>query len=62
LATLADIDLAHEGDVETVRNSGAEEWLKQTVIRRLEENHRRRREPYVRQPEVLEARIRMMAV
>jgi hypothetical protein len=36
---LADIDLAHEGDVGTVRNSGAKEWLKQTVIGRLEEAH-----------------------
>jgi hypothetical protein len=61
LATLADIDLAHEGDVETIRNSGAEEWLKQTVIRRRGEAHRRRRAPYVRQLEVLEARIRGVA-
>jgi hypothetical protein len=61
LAALADIDLAHEGDVGTVRNSSAEEWLKQTVIRRLGEAHRRRRAPYVRQLEVLEARIRGVA-
>jgi hypothetical protein len=61
LATLADIDLAHAGDVETVRSSGSEEWLKQTVIRRLEEGHRGRREPIIRQLEVLEARIRAMA-
>ncbi len=61
LATLSDIDFAHEDDVETVRRSDAEEWLKQTVIRRFEEAHRRRRAPYVRQLEVLEARIRGMA-
>ncbi|ANY84021.1 hypothetical protein BB934_37800 (plasmid) [Microvirga ossetica] len=61
LATLASIDSAHEGDVETVRNSTVDEWLKQDVIRRLEEGHRERRVPYLRQIEELESCIRATA-
>ena len=61
LATLGDIDCAHATDVEAVRTSGAEEWLKQTMIRRLEEGHRTRRAPVVRQLEALEERIRALA-
>jgi hypothetical protein len=61
LTTLAEIDIAHQGDIETVRSSTTEEWLKQTVIRRLEASHRRRRAPYLRQLEALEERIRTMA-
>ena len=48
LATLADIDFEHESDIETVRNSAADEWLKQTTIRRLQDCHQKRRAPYVR--------------
>jgi hypothetical protein len=55
LATLASIDSAHEGDLETVRSSTVEEWLKQDVIRRLQESHQRRRAPYLRQIEELHA-------
>ncbi len=36
LATLADIDFEHESDIETVRNSSADEWLKQATIRKLQ--------------------------
>ena len=61
LATLADIDFAHQSDIETVRNSSAEEWLKQTTIRKLQQRHRERREPYVRQLKALQARIRGLA-
>ena len=61
LANLADIDCAHATDVEAVRTSNAEEWLKQTVIRRLEESHRMRRAPVVRQLDALEKRIRALA-
>jgi len=61
LATLADIDLVHETEVAIVRNSTADEWLKQSVIRRLEERHRERRAPYVRQLEAVEERIRALA-
>jgi hypothetical protein len=61
LAALADIDLAHANEVAIVRNSDADEWLKQSVIRRLEERHRERRVPYVRQLEAVEERIRAFA-
>ena len=61
LATLADIDFAHESDIETVRNSLAEDWLKQTTIRKLQQRHRERREPYVRRLEALQERIRTLA-
>ena len=37
LATLADIDFAHESDIETVRTSSAEDWLKQATIRKLQQ-------------------------
>jgi hypothetical protein len=61
LATLADIDFAHQSDIEAVRASSAEEWLKQATIRNLQQRHRERREPYVRQLEALQARIRDFA-
>ena len=58
LATVADIDFEHESDVETVRNSSVDEWLKQTTIRKLHECHRERRMPYVQQLESLQRRLR----
>ncbi len=61
LTSLADIDFAHGSDVETVRNSSVDDWLKQTVIRRLEERHRQRRAPYVAQLERLEKRMQPLA-
>ncbi len=61
LATLADLDLVHETEVAIVRNSTADEWLKQSVIRRLKERHRERRAPYVRQLAAVEERIRALA-
>jgi hypothetical protein len=61
LAALADIDLVHESEVAIVRDSDADEWLKRSVIRRLEERHRERRVPVVRQLEAVEERIRALA-
>ncbi|MXQ12270.1 hypothetical protein [Microvirga makkahensis] len=61
LATLADIDFAHQSDIETVGNSSAEDGLKQATIRRLQRLHRERRKPYVRRLEALQERIRSMA-
>jgi len=58
---LADIDFVHESEVAIIRDSNADEWLKQSVIRRLEEHHRERRAPYVRQLAALEERIRTLA-
>jgi len=61
LATLADIDFEHESDIETVRNSAADEWLKQTTIRKLQERHQERRAPYVRRLDGLQKQIQAMA-
>ncbi len=61
LAALADIDFVHASEVALVRDSDADEWLKQTVIRRLEERHGERRAPYVRQLEAVEERVRALA-
>ena len=61
LATLADMDIAHRSEVAIVRGSNAEEWLKQGVIRRLEERHQERREPFLRQLASLEERLRTLA-
>ena len=61
LAALTDIDFEHASDVETIRNSSVDEWLKHTVIRRLEERHRQRRAPYVAQLERLEKRMQALA-
>lgn len=61
LATVADIDFEHESDVETVRSSSADEWLKQKTIRKLQECHQERRMPYVQQLESLQRQLRALA-
>jgi hypothetical protein len=61
LATLAKIDFEHKSDIETVRNSSADEWLKQTTIRNLEEHHRKRRAPCLRQLESLQRQAQALA-
>lgn len=61
LAALADTDFVHASEVALVRDSNADDWLKQSVIRRLEERHRERRAPYLRQIEAVEERIRALA-
>jgi hypothetical protein len=61
LATLADIDFEHESDIETVRSSSADEWLKQATIRKLQERRQERRAPYVRKLEGLQKQIQAMA-
>jgi hypothetical protein len=60
-ATLADIDFEHENDVETVRKSSVDEWLKQTTIQKLQERHRERRKPCVAQLECLQERMQARA-
>jgi hypothetical protein len=55
LADLADLDFEHESDVETIRTSTAEEWLKQAAIRR------ERCTSYMRQLEAVQERVRTMA-
>ncbi|QRM33771.1 hypothetical protein [Microvirga sp. VF16] len=61
LATLADIDFEHESDVETIRNSSVDEWLKQKTMRKLQERHCERRMPYVAQLERVQKQIQALA-
>lgn len=61
LATLADIDLAFECDLETIENSNADEALKAQAIEKLRERHRERRAPYARQLAKLERQIKALA-
>jgi hypothetical protein len=61
LAALADIDFVHASEVALIRDSDADDWLKQSVIRRLDERHRDRRAPYVRQLKAVEERIQALA-
>jgi hypothetical protein len=57
LSTLANIDFAFERDLEVVRSSTTDEVLKWKVVNRLHQQHRDKREPYLRQIAALEARI-----
>ena len=61
LSTLADIDFAFESDLDVVQSSTTDEILKRKVVGKLREQHRERREPYVRQLAALEDRIRKLA-
>ena len=61
LATLADLDFEHASDLEAVRNSSADEWLKQTTIRTLQQRHQKRRAPYARRLDSLQKQLRAMA-
>ena len=58
LATLADIDFAHECELQQVLTGSADPTVKERVRMRLEARHHERREPYVRQLRVLEARVK----
>jgi hypothetical protein len=57
LAALADIDFEHESDIETIRSSSADESVKQTAIRKLQEHHQERRAPYIRQLTALQKQM-----
>jgi hypothetical protein len=64
-ATLSDINFEHESDIETVRKSSVDEWLKQTTIRKLQERHQERhqerRKPCVAQLERLQEQMQARA-
>jgi hypothetical protein len=57
LSTLADIDFAYESDAEVVRSSAADDAIKHRVLAKLAQQHREKREPYLRQIAALEDRI-----
>jgi hypothetical protein len=47
LAALADLDFEHEGDLETVRKSSADDWLKQMVIKNLQKRYQMQQTSYL---------------
>ena len=61
LASLADIEFAHECDVEAVRSSTIDEVLRRTILQKLRQQHEERRTPYVRQIAALQRRSSPMA-
>ena len=61
LASLADIEFAHDRDVEAVRSSTTDEVLKRTILQKLQKQHEERRTPYVRQIAALQQRSSPMA-
>ena len=56
LATLADLDFDFEQERERVATSTKDPKLRESLLRKMEERHRERREPYVRHLTVLQAR------
>jgi hypothetical protein len=58
LATLADLDFAHERELQRVDASSADLALKVQLRADIEARHRERRGPYVQQLGALEARIK----
>jgi hypothetical protein len=49
LTTMANFDMEYEQELERVRLGSSSEEVKNRVVRRLQERHRARREPYVQQ-------------
>ena len=58
LAILADLDYAHECELERIAAGPGDLALKECLRARLEAQHGERRVPYVQQLDRLEARIR----
>jgi hypothetical protein len=58
LATLADLDFAHDRELQQIEAGSAAPALKQRLRAELDAEHRERRRPYVQQLEALEARIK----
>ena len=55
LATLADLDFDSERERERVGSSTNDPKFRESLLRKIEERHRERREPYVRHLELLQA-------
>jgi hypothetical protein len=58
LATLADIDLAHEHELEKVNSTSVDNTFKAKLITKLDQVHREKRHPYANELLNLEARAR----
>jgi hypothetical protein len=61
LARLATFDFEHTNDIETIRNSSVDDWLKHATIQKLEERHRERRAPYIRQLTIRQRQMQALA-
>ena len=61
VAALAKLDFELRSDIETIRNSSVDQWLKQQTIRTLQERHRERRAPYVRRLASLQRQTQALA-
>jgi hypothetical protein len=57
LATLADIDFAHDCELERIESGSGDRSIKARVRSALNERHRQQRDPYVQQLGLLQARI-----
>ena len=62
LSTLADIDFAHEHEVEKVKNSALDDRFRATLIAKLDQLHREMRQPYVEEVLRLQNRARSLLV
>lgn len=60
LAILADIDFAHEREMEQVNGSGLDDVFKSRLIAKLHQVHQQRREPYAQELLRLQKRIRTL--
>ena len=57
LTTLADLDFAYEQERERVSSSTNDASLRARMLQKLRDQHRERREPYIRHLTVLQERI-----
>jgi len=57
LTTLADLDFAYEQERERVGSSTNDASLRARMLQKLRDQHRERREPYIRHLTVLQERI-----
>jgi hypothetical protein len=58
MATLADIDFAHEHELEKVNSTSVDGALKARLITKLDQHHREKRHPYANELVRLEERTR----
>ena len=60
LATLADIDFAHEKELEKLNQSDLNEAFKLRLVAKLDQIHREKREPYAQELVRLQDRFRSL--
>jgi hypothetical protein len=60
LAALADLDVAHERNLDRLQTTAMDPTLKEAMIRSLQERHQQMRERHLQQLAVLQERIRIV--